>query len=366
MTRFPAGAQTPPILIDPFFDGGVQSPPAGASPTAAEATTPDLAAYHDASRVTLQDGRPITAVMRPGPGHLNGTVIPHGTIGGVPLGSRIHRTADWVVQVDPHIQGQQSAVRLGDITADTVARASQLAQQQTPEPTSIETLRLRSAAILHNIAAAANTAATYPEYAASPRQPAVGGVAAPSVQQYTQSPSPLSHYGDAPAPQQLSAQPRYISTSPLQAFRQADVQERELRAIDFSQSPARSPGVAPPRCRVCFEIEQFGTHTARYHDVVTENGFLVLIYDNRYTDGDPYFPPTAPDAGAPAMALTVEGSDKVHLVHTTGIQYSYGGCTHCVLLIERTAPMTSSPASTAQPHATPMSLQEGIDYGEAS
>jgi hypothetical protein len=137
---------------------------------------------------------------------------------------------------------------------------------------------------------------------------------------------------------QVGAPPRR-QARPLQAFSQQPQQvepEREMRPIDLSQSPPPPERTQAPEYEITYEIEQFGSHTANYHDVVLGNGFVVLVYDSNYP-GHMYAPPAAENA--PPMAIAITGHDRVYLVHSTGIQYAYGNQEFCILLIEREAPM---------------------------
>jgi hypothetical protein len=112
---------------------------------------------------------------------------------------------------------------------------------------------------------------------------------------------------------------------------------RPLRHIDMSPEPPPEYGVGPPSIRVTFEIRGFGVHQTNYHDIVVGEGFLVLVYDERFQGGIMYEPPLGDDI--PAMAMEIVGVDEAHLVHTTGFSYSYLGRKFCILMIERSAPL---------------------------
>jgi hypothetical protein len=108
-----------------------------------------------------------------------------------------------------------------------------------------------------------------------------------------------------------------------------------MRPIDLSQSPPPPERVQQPMYEVTFEIERFGTHTADYHDILVQDGFIVLVYDSN-APGRMYVPPAQEDA--PPMAIAIAGHDMVYLVHTTGIHYSYRNMEFCVLLVEQQGP----------------------------
>jgi len=344
------------IQIDPFFDGEAGQGQDAALPpredAGAPATPPNRYGYQAADQYTTTHGLPMTAVMRPGPEGLRGTVIPRATMGGIPMGTTPHAPANLEVNIDPHIAGQSSTVRLGDINATSVRAAAQQAQGVTPEPYSIETARLRGAAVMHGIANNAQPDQAFreppqtppqaaphqqPHYPQQGQQPQYDQQQ-PAVQPQVHQPAPAGH-NVVPAPnmqQGAQAQPaprRRIS--PLSAFNQAPPPpQRELRQIDLrDESPADAVG-QPPTIEVTFEIQHFGTHQAYYHDIIVETGFMVLIWDTRYR-GPKYFPPPAQDESAPPLALNITGTNEVYLVHTTGIQYENQGREHCVLMVER-------------------------------
>lgn len=383
----------PPLNIDPFFDGRGSGPARGTPTTAATAYTPDPQRYSPVAALSLMDGRPAAAVIPGGgSGNLRGTVIPRATPGGVPAGVRPSQVADLHVNIDPHIVGQRSTLRLGDVTGQMIEQATNQVRNYTPDPYDIQTTRLRGAAVLHEIAQATHAPGS-PVYQPGAYQgnfavlgqqpqayfqqspgPYVAGQPqqmqqVPQMQQYP--PQQMQQYPPPQFVQQQAPQPMRIQ-NPLQAFRQAEqdhMMQRELRAIDLSRpiAPA-TPVASTPTIRVTFEIDRFGTHAAKYHDVVVakDETFMVLIYNTEY-DGDPYFPPVATGEDIPPMAVNVVGTPDVYLVHTTGIQYDYLKFRHCVLLIERKAPLPDEPGEPqqppVQPHAPVVSgqLEEGVD-----
>lgn len=359
----------PVLRIDPFFDGEggivqqvalpeysrdlagrqmVLAPaaPRQTSPNMRGTTTAgvdNLVGYRDVREMNLADGRPMAAVMRAGPTGLGGTVIPHAGMGGVPQGVRVHEPGQLEINIDPHLEGARARVRIADVQAN-LAQAQEMAAEATPDPYSIETLRLRGAAVMHGVAQLANTQRQqYGEQPLVPQpmepvsMPQVhGNIPAPHQAQWTgQGASPV--YGGGMG---VQPQPQRRPVRPLQAFNQVPSTVhaptgREMRPIDLSSTPSPPERyAAAPGVEVTFEIERFGSHTANYHDVVVAPGFVVLVFDTRYP-GRMYAPPAAQDA--PPMAIAVAGHDMVYLVHSTGIQYAYGNYEFCILLIGQVA-----------------------------
>lgn len=324
------------IELDPFFDRADGSP----SPTLQAmqhqpivngfGQQPEYGGYAPADPHTMQNMRPSAAGLR-------GTIIPRATIGGIPVGTRPHATQDVVVNIDPHIVGQSSAVRLGDINAHSVNQAAQRAAQITPEPTDIATVRLRGAAMMHSLAhnsrdqgfAAREAAPIVPRQQVPPFQPQQAQVVQPQQVQQPQFPQQQ---------QRPQAQVSRRAVSPLAAFNQPRQPEgtREFREIDipYSQPPAEQVG--PPQVQVIFEMEHFGTLPVNYHDVIVQEGFMVLVFDTRHTGSTKYFPPTQKGDVTPRMAVSVVGTNEVFLVQTTGVQFEHDYREFCILMIEQT------------------------------
>lgn len=285
------------LVLDPFLDGD------GVAPPAAAGTTVLASGYRDAGTEALEGGRFASQVMRPGPAGLRGTVVPRATVGGIPSGTRPHDVQGMQINIDPHIKGQSSTMRLGDVTSATMREASQLAAQLTPEPTDLASSRLRGSATMHLAAEMSR------EVPAAP---------------LTASVSPMA------APQQRVVRP-------LQAFARsqasAELGNREQRQIDINGfvPPAGAARVDNPTIEVTFEIEHFGTHSASYHDVIVQPGFIVLIYKTDYR-GSRYFPQPQGDR-SPSLAMNITGQPEVYLVETTGVTYSYENAEFCVLAV---------------------------------
>jgi len=360
------------VQLDPFFDGETggygDAQPLPQRDTGRPVTPETQYGYRPAAGERTAAGTPVTGVMRPGPAGLNGTIIPRSTMGGIPQGTSPHVTSDIEVVIDPHIAGQSSRVRLGDINQQTVAAGIAMARDVTPEPTSIETLRLRGAATMHGIAATvagagpalqeqplemAQPVAQQPVMHHQSQQPVQPYVAQPvqPMPPQAQQPVAVQQFAPQPAVQQEIPAPTLQTAAhaapqrrvaPLAAFNQqppAPEPTRELRAIDLrDEAPAGSraqAGPAQPTIEVVFEMEGYGTNRAYYHDVIVQPGFIILVYDNRY-QGPRWFPPVAESDNPPPLAMNVTGTEEVYRVQTTGVQYAVGHLEHCTLMITET------------------------------
>lgn len=132
--------------------------------------------------------------------------------------------------------------------------------------------------------------------------------------------------------------------SPMAAF--GFKSKSNMTAAKFSNSIAVSPDIGPPQKLVYFEKEGIGTVPAFFHEVVSalepidedgleKSGFLVLIYDLRYSQNTArWFPPAYDPYGRP-WAVKINDDAYVYLVKTTGFQYVYDNREHCILSVER-------------------------------
>lgn len=314
------------IELDPFFDRGDASP----SPALQALQHQPVVAGYGAGGYAQVDH--LTASnMRPSAAGLRGTIIPRATIGGIPLGTQPHATHDVIVHIDPHIPNQSTTLRLDDINARTVSQALQVVSQMTPEPTDIATVRLRGSAMMHAI-----SQQTQGGFSARDAAPVVPQ--AMQQPQFAQQPFPQPQ---AQAPAQRPAVRRVVS--PLAAFNQPRQQQtRELREIDIPYDaplPSSPQQVGPPAVQVVFEMEHFGTLPVSYHDVIVQEGFIVLVFDTRHAGSTKYFPPTPRGETIPRMAINVVGTQEVYLVQTTGVQFEHDSREFCILMIEQSGDM---------------------------
>jgi hypothetical protein len=209
------------IELDPFFDRDGTSP---APALQAMQHQPIVTGYGHTGGYAPVDPQTMNN-MRPSAAGLRGTIIPRATIGGIPVGTHPHVTQDVVVNIDPHIPGQSSSVRLGDINARTVSQATQVASQMTPEPTDISTVRLRGAAMMHTLAH--QTQGGFAAREVTPVVPQPVPPFQPQQPQYQQPQVPQ------PMPQSRQAPGARRAVSPLSAFNQQRPNTRELREIDI-------------------------------------------------------------------------------------------------------------------------------------
>jgi len=110
--------------------------------------------------------------------------------------------------------------------------------------------------------------------------------------------------------------------SPMQALKQSKTTVKAAPAPVTSQ-----PRVDEPSNEVLFEVQNVGVFNGMYHEVIIAPSFITLVFDLRWKAGK-FFPNT--DA---AIAMQIVGVDKVFLVHTTGVQFTYGDHEFCILLI---------------------------------
>lgn len=337
-----------PIHIDPFFDGegGIQKPvqlPGYEGMPQQQAVAPLTGTtYQDMNGQYLEDGRPMTAGMRGSTAGLRGTIIPKATMGGIPIGTQPHHTANVQVNIDPHLpEGQKITLTLGEITAASIQNAEAMADQAgIPQATDIATLRLRSSAVLQGIEAQTPQMPRFDQQPPAVSGPAVPNIAAPNMEkiamtapQPTRQARPLAAFHQQPAPVPQQAGP-------------------VVQQVDLSQQAPMAERAAPPPTKtVVFEIEHFGVIKQKYHEVINSDGILILVYNTRYPGGEMYIPPFGDKT--PEMALQVDGDPLIYLVRTTGIHYAYGDNEFCILVIERT--------TTVPPNEQPQETHTGYE-----
>jgi len=335
-------------IIDPFFDAGSRTT---SRPDQANIGQHSQPAYNDISREYLTNGQPVAHVLPTGPGGLRGVLLRPSTEGGVPAGYNPHQLTDMEMTVDPHISGQSRKVRLNALTKEAVQQASAAAQQNLAGSQVFDNLtdhiarrRFRASMAMHSIDQQGpvildgddrdmgKDLPVTPEKAAETnyQQPA-------QPQQPPQPQRPPQAAQQAPAQPTQPWQPPQRVASPLAAFNQPagtpiPAQQPVMNVVDTSQ-PLR-PQAQPPQKKVTFEFPEAGMLEAYYHDVIKSDATLVLVYDERH-QGTRYMPPQASEQ---QIAVHPEGADVVYLVEATGIQYSHGTYTYCVLSIAQEAP----------------------------
>jgi len=314
------------MRIDPFFDRDGMAPGlavtersqvAGASPP----TPGGRGGYTDAAMSRTEDNTPVSRAIPTGPQRLSGTIIPSATVGGIPQGTRPHDLTNMEVNIDPHIDGQTSRIRLRDLTPENIAAANAVANELVPEVINSATQRLKGAAIMHAIGAAA--AAGRDTVMEAPQRAPAATISAPN----------MANIGTPVNTGRM--------VSPLAAFNQAPVntfQGREHRAIDVG--PTKLVQSPPPGIEVTFEVQHFGTHNAMYHDVIIQQGFIVLIFRTDYRGGGKYFPPSKENS--PPFAVNITGTDEVYLVEPTGVQYQHDVHEYCVLMVNEVGSLTAA------------------------
>lgn len=278
----------------------------------------------------------VVGVMRPSAVGLQGTVIPHATLGGIPVGTNPHETSNVIVNIDPHIPNQSSSVRLGDLNPTNIMAATNAVHDITMLPDDdIVAMRIRGSTTLHTLARG-NTQmqqqAPRQQQAPIIPQPMVAQAAAQPVYQ----PQPMQQPVYQQPPMQQPMQPPQSRSPVTSFFAQPQRQPEQSQA-----QPTMGQPVASPTIQVTFEMEHFGRLSVNYHDVIIQPGFIVLVYDNRFSGGTKYFPPAAAVENPPRTALNVVGTNEAYLIQTTGVQYTHGVFEYCVLMIEQSWPLTA-------------------------
>jgi hypothetical protein len=105
------------------------------------------------------------------------------------------------------------------------------------------------------------------------------------------------------------------------------------KVVDLSKQQ-----VGPPQRRVTFDFgEQVGVFPFRYHAVERTNGAIVLIWDTRWTQEEPYSPEQLPESNR--FAVQIDGDPETHLVMSLGntFTFEHNGFKHFFLGIVESA-----------------------------
>lgn len=107
------------------------------------------------------------------------------------------------------------------------------------------------------------------------------------------------------------------------------VEQRGPQVRRAPPSPAQAFQSQAPSQKVTFEIDAYGSLESFYHQVIHKDDFLALVYDLRFQG-----PKSFPRHSESTLGLHVDGTDKLFLIRTTGIQFVVGYQEICVLVIE--------------------------------
>lgn len=297
--------------------------------------TPDPTKYHDVTSVFLEtDGATIASRLPGNHGFsgLRGVIIPRANPHKGGGSSGFDSNKPMKVLIDPQFTNGKFVVDIADIQKDpgkmlNAINKSYRAGYEDPADAAI--------------AAFAEFAITdkHPEYA----EPVTAEVRELSAQPTAHTPTRAVR-GTKPVASFTASRPKNDST--VKAARSL---RSELVGETMQEQSTRS--VEPVQlCKVIFELPVPGNTTASmgqfttfYHDVVKQDGVLILVYDHRQPTQMVWFPPLLedPDTQAPiAMAMLVKSQkmgeeDVLYLAYPTGIRFTYQQREFCLLTIEK-------------------------------
>ena len=142
------------------------------------------------------------------------------------------------------------------------------------------------------------------------------------------SPQPVPLYVSQPQP--LNYGPSQLEVgqppSPYQSVQQSlpvDMSDAGLGFIGLHQ-PIK------PTKQVIFTLPGLGDWTVRFHEVVLTHNAVVLLYDNRYTEGMQFVPASG------NATITVRIPSEKAVVHCVSLGLSWSvGCMDCVVLVRK-------------------------------
>ncbi len=355
------------VKRDPFWDGssgGVRCSSDGENSSK----------YLDPATQTLESsGRSIASLM-PSSSGLRGVIIPRATVLGGSSGFDSNKPR--LVNIDPDVKGQSCVVDLGLITEESMNAAF---NEASSNPLVQNNLQLRAAQTYHNLAIGYEPVGMTKSVnnITSNRLSPLGGSAyvVPKAKLGGgQEPEEIFQQQTDDVPQQLmspSVQPRNVIPTPInRPIMQKVAEVEDAQGLADSQDeafntfmshptkpslptyrdqtarhvkPATQPLkkitpptqmiISPPATKVTFEMAQWGTFEAMYHEVIRNDCLLVLVYNTKFKDGMKFMP----QATEQPLAVKIDGSDKVYFVYSYGNKFEHAGYEYCILVIDQEA-----------------------------
>jgi len=280
--------------------------------------------YKDPTQEVLENGRRISDVIPSRTAHgLKGVIVAPAGIDGRSTNFNPHDKSSISINIEPD-SGNARSFTLADFTKDAVTAAMAKAKERITG-NDIHSIRERSVMVFDELAKMANSGVAAKGPVVPPPVPAAVPVKSASA-----SLQPTAEVPDADR-----------GYSPMAAFGL----KRGPMTRNKSLSVESATAVSRPSRLIYFEKEGIGTVPAFFHDIVvdvnfnedtlTENGFIVLIYDLRFEQAAARWFPPSDDPYKRPWALQINEDSKLYLVHTTGFQYVYDNREFCVLLVEK-------------------------------
>lgn len=290
--------------------------------------------YKDPATETLTNGRSVADVVRRGARGIKGVIVAPAGVDGRPSNFNPHDHSSIVINVEPDIAGGHT-IPLSALTKDAVQQAIERANSQIVG-NDINAVRERTALAFEELAKLSGTGVA-----------ARGGNNPPA-------PPPAPPAQTAPVMQPPAPMAPEPPPAPLPAAEQIDRTYSPMAAFGLKTAPrtsapmaavSKSDRAAAPGKLLYFEKEGIGTVPAFFHDVVidvnfdddamAETGFIVLVYDLRYSQATARWFPPSNDPYQRPWALQINNDRRLYLVQTTGFQYVYDDREFCVLRVDR-------------------------------
>lgn len=339
LTRLEQQQTTTDITPDDYWDN------AGVSNVRSSSDS-DPTKYYDPREAFKEGGdKRAVATLLPERGP-RGVIVPRATRGGRSSGYDPYKPT--IVNIDPDIKGQCSVVDLSKLNNDMIAEAYN-------STLDIANPKLAAAMTFRKLAIGTEPVGM-PAYeqqeVLEPLSPVPGAYVAsharinktlkknvqvaPQVKQVRpiQSLNEKASMFTHPASTQLPV--KVASTHVAPTFQQdsqepsrASLFDKHNRQQDH-KVPSDGYSIVPPAEQVVYEVDGFGHLTAPYHKVIREGINLVLVYDNRYTGGQKFFPEPNDNK---TLIVDVKSHPCVYKVMAPGIQFMLDVYDVCVLFI---------------------------------
>lgn len=341
--------------------------------------TPDPTQYHDISAVSLElNGTPLA--NRVGTNHgfsgLRGVIIPRATRDGASRGH--NHMIPKMAYIDPELTNRRLIIDPARIRDNPEAMVAAIQQAYTDYPDPADAIIASYAQFSEQLEAPVPNEISIPQpqnivptpmaspptghpsstYVAPRSLPGGGQVKPASFAGMPQQPG----FGPSNLPPPTPPPSMPVASTQSQAPRQAP--NRSLQAIrslrgEFEghqptvQGQASGGSGGQPMRKVTFELPMvgqaggsMGQFPCLFHDVVKQDGNLILVYDHSCPAQHVWFPPVLEDPTTKepiALAVLVEGTSRepatIYLAYPTGVRFIYRNEEFCLLTIEKEKPI---------------------------
>lgn len=308
--------------------------------------------YKDPAQERLSNGMAVSDLMRNSSAGLEGVIIPPSTSGGVPVNFDPSGYTRMPIHIDPDNPDGPvlTLAAMGDVDMTAVIEAA------TTKYPGGDINSVRNRAMYTMMEIAKNTkekTANTPSPASSPGEIVRDSAVPPHEQEITIRSGAESRQKPGMPVEKINR-----NYSPMAAFGLREQRPEPAPVGRPTMESSQPDTVSAPQTLVYFEKEGIGTVPAFFHDVLVlldpgedenlaQTGFMVLVYNLGFIQSAARWFPPADDPYQRPWAVQISGDERLHLVDTTGFQYTYAGIEYCILRISQSIVCPGNAAGAA-------------------